>query len=74
MSGIYAYDNYPGGIGLADSLNEKLEGILKAALSLVSSCGCESGCPSCIGALDSRDSLPDNPKTAVAGFLENWIK
>ena len=73
-SGIYVYDNYPGGIGLAESFSEHLDTITQAALELVNGCPCEFGCPSCVGAMDERDQLPDNPKKAAADFLLAWMQ
>ena len=74
VSGIYVYDNYPGGIGLAESLGDRLPQLLHAALDLIKACPCEEGCPSCVGAMDERDLLPDNPKDATRSFLEAWVK
>jgi DEAD/DEAH box helicase domain-containing protein len=74
VSGIYAYDNYPGGIGLAESLAHRLSELLHAALDLIRACPCEEGCPSCVGAMDERDLLPENPKDTTRRFLEVWIK
>ncbi len=71
--GIYIYDNYPGGIGLVESLSDRLEEIVRAALELVTDCPCEEGCPSCVGAIDERDKLPDNPKRVTADFLQSWM-
>ncbi|MDF1566976.1 MAG: DEAD/DEAH box helicase [Spirochaetaceae bacterium] len=73
QSGIYAYDNFPGGIGLAESLVDRLYELLSAALELVAACPCKEGCPSCVGAKDERDQLAGNPKEATKAFLEEWI-
>ena len=45
---IFVYDYYPGGIGLAEKGFQMLDRLLDMTLSLVESCGCERGCPSCI--------------------------
>jgi len=74
VSGIYVYDNYPGGIGLSESLADRLPDLLHAALDLIAECPCEEGCPSCVGAMDERDLLAGNPKNATRLFLEAWIK
>jgi len=71
-SGIYVYDNFPGGIGLAESLTDRLTDLLDAALDLIGACPCGEGCPSCIGAMDERDLLAGNPKEATRLFLEAW--
>lgn len=73
VSGFYVYDNYPGGIGLAESLALHIENIAQAALELVKECQCEEGCPSCVGARDERDMFPCNPKSATLDFLRAWI-
>ena len=46
---IYIYDNYPGGIGLSRPLYEIREQVLAAVGQLIRACGCEDGCPSCVG-------------------------
>jgi DEAD/DEAH box helicase domain-containing protein len=72
-AGIYCYDNFPGGIGLAEALADHLERLLRAAAELIRACPCEEGCPSCVGAKDERDVLAGNPKAAAGAFLESWI-
>ena len=46
---VYLYDMVPGGVGLADKLFDIREQLLEACLALARSCGCENGCPSCVG-------------------------
>ena len=46
---IFIYDNYPGGIGLSRPLYEIREQVLEATLGMIGACGCEEGCPSCVG-------------------------
>jgi len=46
---IYLYDKYPGGIGLSAPLYRMSDQLLANARSLIENCGCESGCPSCVG-------------------------
>lgn len=46
---IYIYDNYPNGIGFSEMLYERIEEILKETVSVIESCECKEGCPSCIG-------------------------
>lgn len=47
---IFLYDNYAGGVGLAESALEDIPTILERCYELVSSCKCreKEGCPSCI--------------------------
>jgi len=70
---LYIYDGYPGGIGLAEAFGYKLDTILQAALSLVRSCDCGEGCPSCVGPRDPQEEVDGNPKEAVIAFLSGWL-
>ena len=45
---IFVYDQYPGGIGLAEKGFDMLDRLLELTLGLVEACDCEEGCPSCI--------------------------
>ncbi|KAA0550442.1 DEAD/DEAH box helicase [Bacillus sp. BGMRC 2118] len=66
---VYMYDRYPGGIGLSEKLYEKMELILKEAESTITSCPCNSGCPSCVG-LDLYES---NTKKTALSLLKSLI-
>ncbi|TGA96071.1 DEAD/DEAH box helicase [Sporolactobacillus shoreae] len=46
---VFIYDKYPGGIGLSKKLYESMPELLEKVREMAESCGCESGCPSCIG-------------------------
>jgi len=46
---IFIYDNFPGGIGLSRPLYEIREEVLEATRTLIQSCSCDDGCPSCVG-------------------------
>jgi DEAD/DEAH box helicase domain-containing protein len=46
---VYLYDEIPGGIGLAPRLFEERVELVARARRLVEGCGCEDGCPGCIG-------------------------
>ncbi len=47
---IFFYDRYPGGVGLSDQVYKDIQIMIEEATSLVRSCPCDHGCPSCIGA------------------------
>jgi len=49
---IYIYDNYPGGVGFSEKMFELRRPLLQAAQELILCCGCEKGCPSCVGPID----------------------
>ncbi|MFT4086173.1 MAG: DEAD/DEAH box helicase [Gordonia sp. (in: high G+C Gram-positive bacteria)] len=45
---VFVYDGYPGGAGFADRGYEAFAAWIEATGEAVSSCGCRSGCPSCV--------------------------
>jgi DEAD/DEAH box helicase domain-containing protein len=47
---VFIYDSYAGGIGFSKLLYDQHAPLLAAAEELLGACGCESGCPSCVGA------------------------
>lgn len=46
---ILIYDSIPAGIGLASSLNDRIQELLQKCQQLVHQCECQDGCPSCVG-------------------------
>jgi DEAD/DEAH box helicase domain-containing protein len=46
---IFIYDNYPSGIGLSEPLYRLHDRLLAESLSMIAACGCQDGCPSCVG-------------------------
>lgn len=46
---LIIYDNCPGGVGLSEKVYHMHNVMLGHALSLATGCGCEYGCPSCVG-------------------------
>ncbi len=46
---LYLYDSVPGGVGLATRLYDEREELLRRTRALLDRCGCEDGCPSCVG-------------------------
>jgi len=46
---IYIYDSYPGGVGFSQKIFRLHDTLLGVARELILQCGCESGCPSCVG-------------------------
>jgi DEAD/DEAH box helicase domain-containing protein len=47
---LYLYDAFPGGVGFARRIFQQFEQIRAAAAVHLQRCGCERGCPSCVGA------------------------
>src|SRR5450432_933007 len=46
---LYLYDSYPGGIGQSAPLFRLAPRLLQQTAELLAGCGCDGGCPSCVG-------------------------
>jgi DEAD/DEAH box helicase domain-containing protein len=46
---LYLYDAYPGGIGQSAPLYRMAPRLLRQTAELLAGCGCDAGCPSCVG-------------------------
>jgi DEAD/DEAH box helicase domain-containing protein len=46
---VFVYDAYPGGIGLSEPLFRLHDRLLRESETLIASCACRDGCPSCVG-------------------------
>ncbi len=67
---LFLYDNYPGGIGISETLFDKQQAIVEHAIRLVDACECEHGCPSCIGPILASDEVRGySPKRAAQTVL-----
>ncbi|MGI8988787.1 MAG: DEAD/DEAH box helicase [Bryobacteraceae bacterium] len=64
---LYLYDTYPGGIGQSAPLYRMGPQLVARAAELIASCGCESGCPSCVGPIGE---VGEKGKEVAARFLE----
>ena len=70
---LFVYDRHPGGIGFSEKVYEMMEKVVNACLTVVSECGCEDGCPSCVGAPvpptgdsgGTRGTIPDKEAALV---------
>jgi DEAD/DEAH box helicase domain-containing protein len=67
---IFVYDSYAGGIGFSKTLYEQHARLLAAARDLVAACGCDEGCPSCIGtAAELGEQGKQHTLTLLRGLL-----
>ncbi len=55
---LYLYDNFPGGMGLAEPLFRSAQLLVREAMALVEGCDCTGGCPACIGPVAEADESP----------------
>jgi DEAD/DEAH box helicase domain-containing protein len=46
---LFIFDAYPGGIGFSELLFERHDELLVAAGKIMRTCGCDHGCPMCVG-------------------------
>ncbi len=80
---VFIYDRFPGGVGFSEKTYEIVEDVVRSALELVQECGCEEGCPSCVGSplprveplgadIDSRGKVPD--KEAALCILHDLLQ
>ena len=66
---IFVYDRFPGGVGFGEGLYERHVQLMGMARDLVTGCGCQSGCPSCVGP-PSQGEVPVKERvSALLGAL-----
>jgi len=47
-SAVFIYDGHPGGVGLCREAFAKIGELLEKSFAVITSCPCETGCPSCV--------------------------
>ena len=67
---LYLYDAYPGGIGFSEPLFRAHDLLVQKTRSLIASCGCEQGCPSCVG---PAGDLAPRAKEAALALLDRLL-
>lgn len=66
---VYIYDSCPGGTGFSEKLYELHEELFSTAATMIRQCGCETGCPSCVGPLNEF-SGSGNPKEMTLKLID----
>ncbi|HMI53172.1 MAG TPA: DEAD/DEAH box helicase [Candidatus Saccharimonadales bacterium] len=61
---LYLYDAYPGGIGFSEPLFRAHDLLVQKTRELIHACGCDQGCPSCVG--PAGDLAPRAKEAALA--------
>jgi DEAD/DEAH box helicase domain-containing protein len=69
---IFIYDGYEGGIGLTKRAFDVMDEWFKAALTVISECPCEEGCPSCIQDPQCGSGNQPLDKEGAKFLLERW--
>jgi DEAD/DEAH box helicase domain-containing protein len=62
---LYLYDAYPGGIGFSEPLFRAHKLLIEQTRELIAGCGCESGCPSCVGPAGNLAPLAKEAALAI---------
>jgi DEAD/DEAH box helicase domain-containing protein len=60
-SAMILYDRYPGGLGYCEKGFERIVDLLAIAWQMISECGCQDGCPSCVGLPNLRPAIHSDP-------------
>ena len=58
-SAVFLHDRYPGGMGFARRCLDQFDNIFRTIADVIGDCGCEDGCPSCVGSAVSPSSMTD---------------
>jgi DEAD/DEAH box helicase domain-containing protein len=67
---LYLYDSYAGGVGLSAPLFRLSDRLLEQTRELIEGCGCEAGCPACVGPVGE---IGDRGKEAALAIVSGCI-
>ncbi len=73
-AGIFIYDAFPGGIGIAEKGYEMITDLWEATLNVITECPCEEGCPSCIQSPKCGNNNKPLDKAAAEIILRELIR
>ena len=71
---IFIYDGYPGGVGLTSEAFDKIDILMKEVQQMVATCGCQTGCPSCVHSPKCGSGNRPIDKKACLYLLEELLK
>ncbi|MEZ5288747.1 MAG: Zn-binding domain-containing protein [Vicinamibacterales bacterium] len=66
---IFLYDAYPGGIGFSQPLFGMHAELLARTRALIDGCGCEHGCPTCVGPVGETGPLAKQVALRLLQYL-----
>jgi len=58
---MFLYDRFDGGLGFVEQGYHRFDELMRGCLELVEECGCEEGCPSCVGLPVLRPPIQQDP-------------
>jgi DEAD/DEAH box helicase domain-containing protein len=67
LATLYLYERYPGGVGLHGAFYAELDHLFEGVDHLLNGCGCDDGCPTCVGApapIAAEDAQPRSRRLA----------
>jgi DEAD/DEAH box helicase domain-containing protein len=67
---VIIYDQFPGGIGLSESLFKHDDKLIRNAIELIKQCACTDGCPSCVGPAGENGVGGKEPTLAILELLQ----
>jgi len=67
---VFLYDSFPGGVGFASRLYELHRDLVRRTRALVDACGCERGCPGCVGPVGEVSDRGKEVARAVLAALD----
>lgn len=83
VAAMFVYDRYPGGLGFSQKGFEMIEQLMHMCYQLLDDCPCNDGCPSCVGLVNLRPPLHQDPdlasgytipcKSAATWLLQQWV-
>tara|TARA_Y100000590_G_scaffold466157_1_gene640650 strand:- start:8250 stop:10640 length:2391 start_codon:yes stop_codon:yes gene_type:complete len=65
---VFLFDNFQGGVGFSQQLYDLHEKLVTQTLSLIESCKCAEGCPSCVG---PATEVGEKSKAVAVAILRN---
>ncbi len=66
---LYLYDAYPGGMGMSEPLFKMHDRLVHETRELIAACGCENGCPSCVGPVGETGVHAKEAALAILALL-----
>ena len=71
---IFVHDAHPGGVGIAETGFRLIDDWLRATLTLLHECPCQTGCPSCIQSPKCGNNNEPLDKAAAARILDHILE
>jgi DEAD/DEAH box helicase domain-containing protein len=71
---LYLYDSYAGGVGLSAPLFRLSDRLFAQTRELIEGCGCEAGCPACVGPAGEIGERGKQAALAIATALKAPVR